>query len=150
AVALVRQLCTELDEAGPALLGIDRALAQHAATVARAQRMAVSARGYAGCARVTIAPDGTATIDFTGEKPDPGDCAGAGRIPADLRRALDLAEHSDTVTASRLGVLGPARPAGDPDRPAGDPDRPAGDPDRPAGDPDRSVGRPDRPADRDP
>jgi hypothetical protein len=120
ATALVRQLCVELDAARPALLGIDRVLAEHAATVARAQRIAVSARGYAGCSPVTIGPDGTATVDLTGEKPDAGDYAAAEQITADLHRALDLAERSDAAGASRLGELGPVRPTGHPDRP---PDR---------------------------
>jgi hypothetical protein len=120
ATTLVRQLCVELDAARPALLGIDRVLAEHAATVARAQRIAVSARGYAGCSPVTIGSDGTTTVDLTGEKPDAGDYAAAEQITADLHRALDLAERSDAAGASRLGELGPVRPAGHPDRP---PDR---------------------------
>jgi hypothetical protein len=120
ATGRLRMLCTELDEARPALVGITQVLTEHAATVARAQQIAVEARRYAGCARVTIGPDGTAAVDFTGEQPDPGDFAAAEQITAELHRALNLAAGSDSASASRLGELGPARPAGYPDRP---PDR---------------------------
>jgi hypothetical protein len=109
ATGMIGGVCAELDAAYPTLLGVEQALAEHAATVARAQQIALSATAYAGCARITIGAGGTATVDRTGEKPDAGDLATADQVTIDLHRALDLAERSDQATATRLGDLGPGR-----------------------------------------
>jgi hypothetical protein len=110
ATAHLTALCTELDAAAPALYGIEQAVTEHADTVARAQDMAVCARRYAGCYRITVAPDGTATLDRTGEKPDAGDLAAADTVTSDLHRALALAEGSDRSCAARLGPFSPSVP----------------------------------------
>jgi hypothetical protein len=119
ATALLTALCTELDAATPALYGIEQTLTEHADTVARAQDIAVSARAYAGTYRLTVASDGTATVDLTGEKPDAGDLAAADTVTAELHRALALAEGSDRSAAVRLGSFAPAAPVGTAPSPPG-------------------------------
>ncbi|OLE28064.1 MAG: hypothetical protein AUG44_08485 [Actinobacteria bacterium 13_1_20CM_3_71_11] len=110
ATAHLSALCTELDRATPALYAIEQALTEHAATVARAQDIAVSAGAYAGCYRVSVGADGTTTLDRTGERPDAGDVSAAERLTAELHHALALAEGSDAATAARLASSGPVTP----------------------------------------
>ncbi len=124
AEAATRQLaglCAELDEAYPTLLGIEQVLAEHAETVSRAQCIVVTAQSYAGCARVAIGADGTTIVDFTGERPDPGDFAEAEQLTADLHRALALAERSDAVSAARLAASTPMAVSAPPPMPVSAP-----------------------------
>jgi hypothetical protein len=89
AEAAIRQLvalCTELDDAYPTLRGIEQTLAEHAATVARAQLIAVTARAH-----------------------DNADTA-------ELDRALALARGSDAESAVRLAGLAPVGASASPVR----------------------------------
>jgi uncharacterized protein YukE len=95
ACALLSEMSTALDAATPALETIAQALAEHAATVARAQGIAIGARV---------------------ETDDPEEAL---RLEQALRHALALADASDAATAARLAGFGPAAPVAPPRVPPG-------------------------------
>jgi uncharacterized protein YukE len=95
ACAALTDVSSALDGATPALEAVAQALAEHAATVSRAQGIAVGARV---------------------ETDDPAEAL---RLEGELRHALALAEASDAATAARLAEFGPAAPVAPPCVPPG-------------------------------